>query len=86
MVVKLHEELFSEVLIEEYASTFSIAPKFTCVSVRNTTTTKDCGGGAAMGLESTSDDGMSKFKVGFEYGDVNNLKRRSLKLSVEHRF
>ena len=77
---------FSEVLIEEYASTFSIAPKVTCVSVRNTTTTKGCGGGATMGLESTSDDGMSKFNVGFEYGDVNNLKRRSLKLSVEHRF
>jgi len=29
---------------------------------------------------------MTNLNVGFEYADVNNLKRRSLKLSVEHRF
>ena len=77
---------FSEALIEDYASTFSIAPKVTCESVRNTTTTKGCGTGATMGLQSASDDGMTNLNVGFEYADVNNLKRRSLKLSVEHRF
>ena len=77
---------FSEALIEDYASTFSIAPKVTCESVRNTTTTKGCGTGATIGLQSASDDGMTNLNVGFEYADVNNLKRRSLKLSVEHRF
>gem|GEM_PF-5779744 len=50
------------------------------------TTTKGCGTGATMGLQSASDDGMTNLNVGFEYADVNNLKRRSLKLSVEHRF
>jgi methionine-rich copper-binding protein CopC len=77
---------FSEALIEDYASTFSITPKVTCEKVRNTTTTKGCGTGATMGLQSASDDGMTNLNVGFEYADVNNLKRRSLKLSVEHRF
>ena len=77
---------FSEALIEDYASTFSITPKVTCEKVRNTTTTKGCGTGATRGLQSASDDGMTNLNVGFEYADVNNLKRRSLKLSVEHRF
>ena len=76
----------SGALIEDYASTFTIAPKVTCEKVRNTTTTKGCGTGATMGLQSASDDGMTNLNVGFEYADVNNLKRRSLKLSVEHRF
>ena len=76
----------SEALIEDYASTFSIAPKITCTKVRNTTTTKGCGIGTTMGLQSASNDGMTNVNVGFEYADVNNLKRRSLKLSFEHRF
>ena len=75
---------FNEALIEDYASTFSIASKATCQSVRNTT--KGCDNGATMGLQSTSDAGMSKFNVGFEYGDINDLKYWSLKLSLEHRF
>ena len=76
----------SEDFLEDYASTFSIAPKVTCEKVRNTTTTKGCGTGATMALQSASDDGMTNLNFGFEYADVKNLKRRSLKLSVEHRF
>jgi hypothetical protein len=76
----------SEALIEDYALTFTIAPKVTCEKVRNTSTTKGCGTGATMGLQSASDDGMTNLNVGFEYANVNNLKVRSMKLSVEHRF
>ena len=76
----------SEALIEDYTSTFTIAPKVTCEKVRNTSTTKGCGTGATMGLQSASDDGMTNLNVGFEYANVNNLKVRSMKLSVEHRF
>jgi hypothetical protein len=80
---KIH---FSEALLENHASTFSIAPKVVCQAVLNTNTTKGCGTGITMGLLSASDDGMTNLNVGFEYAGVNNLKRRSLKLSVEHRF
>ena len=75
---------FNEALIEDYASTFSIAPKAICQSVRNTT--KGFGNGDTMGLQLTSGDGMSKFNVGFEYEDINDLKYWSLKLSLEYRF
>ncbi len=69
-----------------HSSKFSFAPKITCETVRQATVSKDCGAGMGLGMAITSKTGNTMFQADLEYDDIGGTKRRSLKLSFEHRF
>ena len=69
-----------------HSSKFSFAPKITCETVRQATVSKDCGAGMGLGMAITSKTGNTMFQADLEYDDIGGTKRRSLKLSFQHRF
>ena len=70
----------------DHSSKFSFAPKITCETVRQATVSKDCGAGMGLGMAISSKTGNTMFQADLEYDDIGGTKRRSLKLSFQHRF
>lgn len=62
------------------------APRLICEQVRTTVTTEDCGGGAEFGLNSMSEDSLTRFNARILADRVGNSTSTGLELGVEHRF
>jgi hypothetical protein len=67
-------------------SQFSFAPRLICEQVRTTGRTEDCGGGAEIGLSSTSDDGLSNAEFRVIIDRVGDTTRSSLVFNLERQF
>jgi hypothetical protein len=67
-------------------SQLSFAPRLICESVTTTRTIQNCGGGAEIGLSSTSDDGLSNAKFRVIMDRVGDTTRSSFGFNLEHRF
>jgi hypothetical protein len=67
-------------------SQLSFAPRAICERTISTTRTENCGGGAELGLSSTSDDGLSNAKFRIIMDRVGSSNRSSFALNLEHRF
>ena len=77
--------LDAETVAESHAQ-LSFAPRFICERTMATTTSKNCGDGAEIGLTSTSEDGLSSANVRFVVDRVGNSNRSNVLFNVEHRF
>ena len=77
--------LDAETVADSHAQ-LSFAPRFICERTMATTTSKNCGDGAEIGLTSTSEDGLSSANVRFVVDRVGNSNRSNVLFNVEHRF
>ena len=77
--------LDADTVAESHAQ-LSFAPSFICERTMATTTSKNCGAGAEIGLSSTSEDGLSSANVRFVVDRVGNSNRSNVLFNVEHRF
>ena len=67
-------------------SQFSFAPRLICEQVKTTTTQENCGGGAELGIISTSKDGLTEFNIRVLADRVGSSTRTGLELGFQHRF
>jgi len=67
-------------------SQFSFAPRLICERRVTVQRTNDCGGGAELGLRSTSDDGLSNVEFRVIMDKVGDTTRSSFALNIEHQF
>ena len=67
-------------------SQLSFAPRAICERSIATTRTENCGGGAEIGLSSTSEDGMSNAELRVIVDKVGDSTRSSLVLNFERQF
>lgn len=67
-------------------SQFSFAPRLICERRETVQRTDDCGGGAELGLSSTSENGLSNVEFRVIMDRVGDTTRSSLALSLEHQF
>jgi len=65
---------------------FSFAPRLICERRETSQRTNDCGGGAEIGLNSTSDDGLRNMEFRIVMDKVGDTTRSSFALNLEHRF
>jgi hypothetical protein len=72
--------------VAESNSQLSFAPRAICERTIATTRTENCGGGAELGLSSTSDDGLSTAEFRVIMDRVGSSNRSSFALNLEHRF
>ena len=77
--------LDAETVADSHAQ-LSFAPRFICERTMATTTSKNCGAGAEIGLSSTSEDGLSSANIRFVMDRVGNSNRSNVLFNVEHRF
>ena len=70
----------------EASSMVTIAPRYTCEQTSRNSSGRNCGSGAAIGLTTASEDGLTNLNAQFQYDRVGSTTRRSLQLSFEHRF
>lgn len=64
----------------------TFAPRLICERTVATDTTNDCGGGAEIGMESRSRDGLSNLSVNIRSDLVGSTTRTGLGLNFEHAF
>lgn len=67
-------------------SQLSFAPRAICERSIATTRTENCGGGAELGLSSTSEDGLSTADFRIIMDRVGSSNRSSFAFNLEHRF
>ena len=72
--------------VSESRSQLSFAPRAICERTIATTRTENCGGGAELGLSSTSEDGLSNAEIRFVRDRIGSSYRSSFALNIEHRF
>lgn len=72
--------------VAESNSQLSFAPRAICERTLATTRTENCGGGAELGLSSTSDDGLSTADFRVIMDRVGSSNRSSFAFNLEHRF
>ena len=65
---------------------FSFAPRLMCERVKVTTTTNDCGRGAEIGINSTSEDSLSFTNLKVIVDRVGSSTRQSLQYNLEYKF
>ena len=65
---------------------FSVAPRLTCERRDAATDSRNCGSGLALGLTSTSDDGMTTLNGGVSFDRIGGQDRRAIQLQAEMRF
>jgi surface protein len=65
---------------------FSFAPRLMCERVKVTTTTNDCGRGAEIGINSTSEDSLSVTNLKVIVDRVGSSTRQSLQYNLEYKF
>ena len=63
----------------------TFAPRYTCEQTGNSSS-KACGSGAALGLTSASEDGLTNFDAQFQYDKIGPTARRSLQLGFKWKF
>ena len=68
------------------SSMATIAPRYTCEQTSRNSSSRNCGSGAAIGLMTTSEDGLTSLNAQFQYDKVGSTTRRSLQLGFELRF
>ena len=68
------------------SSMATIAPRYTCEQISSNSSSRNCGSGAAIGLMTTSEDGLTNLNAQFQYDKVGSTTRRSLQLGFEHTF
>ena len=68
------------------SSMATIAPRYTCEQTSSNSSSRNCGSGAAIGLMTTSEDGLTNLNAQFQYDKVGSTTRRSLQLGFEHKF
>lgn len=67
-------------------SLFTFAPRLVCEQVDAVRTTEDCGGGAELGIDSTSEDGASRLVARIKADRIASSTRTGLELKLEHQF
>lgn len=72
--------------VADSRSQLSLAPRAICERMIATTRTENCGGGAELGLSSTSEDGLSNAEIRFVRDRVGSSYRSSFAVNLEHRF
>uniref|UniRef100_UPI003B84A49C autotransporter domain-containing protein n=1 Tax=Marivivens marinus TaxID=3110173 RepID=UPI003B84A49C len=72
--------------VADSRSQLSFAPRAICERTIATTRTENCGGGAELGLSSTSEDGLSNAEIRFVLDRVGSSYRSSFAVNLEHRF
>ena len=72
--------------LAESNSKFSFAPRLICEQVKTTMTQENCGGGAELGIKSTSKDGLTEFNIRLLADRVGDSTRTGLELGFQHRF
>jgi len=72
--------------VAESNSQLSFAPRAICERTIATARTENCGGGAELGLSSTSEDGLSNAEIRFVRDRVGSSYRSSFAVNLEHRF
>ena len=70
----------------ESRSVFSFAPRVVCERVKVANTTDNCGGGAELGISSSSSDGFTSLNATIIADRIGNSTRSSLQLNLEHKF
>ncbi len=65
---------------------FTFAPRVICEQVTTSATLQTCGGGAEVGIISTTNDGMGKLNAKIMLDQVGDSTRTGLELNLEHRF
>lgn len=72
--------------VAESNSQLSFAPRAICERTLATTRTEHCGGGAELGLSSTSVDGLSRAEFRVIVDRIGSSNRSSFAVNLEHRF
>lgn len=72
--------------VADSRSLFSFAPRAICEQVKTTVTTEGCGGGAELGIVSTSEDGMTDVNARIMMDRIGDSTRSGLQFNLEHRF
>ena len=67
------------------SSMATFAPRYTCEQTGNSSS-RNCGSGAAIGLTTASDDGLTNLNAQFQYDKVGSTTRRSIQLGFERKF
>ena len=70
----------------ESRSVFNFAPRVVCERVKVANTTDNCGGGAELGISSSSSDGFTSLNATIIADRIGNSTRSSLQLNLEHKF
>ncbi len=72
--------------VQNSTSLLSFAPRLICERILAASRTDGCGGGAELGLSSTSEDGRSIAEVQVILDKVGNSNRSSFAFSLQHQF
>ena len=67
------------------SSMATFAPRYTCEQTGNSSS-RNCGSGAAIGLTTASEDGLTNLNAQFQYDKVGSTTRRSIQLGFERKF
>lgn len=67
-------------------SVFSFAPRLICEQVNAVRTTENCGAGAEIGIDKTSQDGQSRFVARIKADRIAHSTRTGLELTLRHQF
>ncbi|MGY8863636.1 MAG: hypothetical protein ACKVJ2_13540, partial [Pseudomonadales bacterium] len=67
------------------SSIVTFAPRYTCEQTGNSTS-RECGSGAAIGLTTASEDGLTNLNAQFQYDKVGVAARRAVQLGFERKF
>ena len=67
------------------SSIVTFAPRYTCEQTGNSTS-RECGSGAAIGLRTASEDGLTNLNAQFQYDKVGVAARRAVQLGFERKF
>ena len=68
------------------SSMATFAPRYTCEQTSSNSPSRNCGSGAAIGLITASEDGLTNLNAQFQYDKVGSTTRRSLQLGFERKF
>ena len=68
------------------SSMATFAPRYTCEQTSSNSSSRNCGSGAAIGLTTASEDGLTNLNAQFQYDKVGSTTRRSIQLGFERRF
>jgi hypothetical protein len=67
------------------SSIVTFAPRYTCEQTGNSTS-RECGSGAAIGLTTASEDGLTNLNAQFQYDKVGVAARQAVQLGFERKF
>ena len=68
------------------SSMANFAPRYTCEQTSSNSSSRNCGSGAAIGLITASEDGLTNLNAQFQYDKVGVAARRAVQLGFERKF